>query len=157
MQTTSATAGETAAASRELIRAVADLVSLVEPRLLGLWKSTGMTFAQRRVLRQLRDGARSPGAVAESLGIAAPTLTRQLARLERQGLIERSIDAGDRRRVIVALTAAGRRALADHRVFAGTALAAAAGELDAAERELLVVALGGLVRAARVKELAAGG
>src|SRR6185312_2669053 len=112
--------------ARDVIRATADLVSLVEPALLRLWRDTGMTLSQRRVLRQLRDGPRTAGAVAEALDVTSPALTRQLTRLEARDLISRQVDRADRRRVVIALTAAGHRMLTDHRVFGGTPLQAAA-------------------------------
>jgi len=142
--------------AREVVRVVADLVSLVEPRLLALWKSTGMTFGQRRVLRQLRDGPRAAGSVATSLGVAAPTLTRQLVKLEERGLITRLPDRADRRRVMVALTATGRRSLADHRVFRGGPIALAARELTTGERRELTLAGGRLASLAK-KHLDRGG
>lgn len=127
--------------TRELVRAVGDLLSLVEPRLLALWRATGVTFGQRRVLRQLRDGPRAAGAVAASLGVAAPTLTRHLLALEQRGLVARSTDPADRRRVMVALTSSGRRSLANNRVFSGGPIVAAARELDAEQRHELLTSL----------------
>ncbi|HYM95825.1 MAG TPA: MarR family transcriptional regulator, partial [Candidatus Sulfotelmatobacter sp.] len=121
----------------------------LEPRLLALWRSTGITFSQRRVLRRLRDRPQSAGDVAASLGISAPTLTRHLSRLEQAGLITRTVDLGDRRKVLVELTSGGRRVLAGHRVFAGSPLLRAAGELSASERQALVGSLGLLVAHAR--------
>ena len=135
--------------SKAVVRALADVVSLVEPRLLDLWKTTGITFAQRRLLRRLRDGARSPGSLAAELGISAPTLTRHLQRLEDSQLIRRSVDSEDRRRVVVELTDSGRRSLSDHRVFGGSPLALAVAELTPAERHALVAALGHMTKVAR--------
>jgi DNA-binding MarR family transcriptional regulator len=137
---------------RDVVRAIADLVSLVEPRLLALWKATEMTFGQRRVLRHLREGPKSAGVVAESLGVSAPTLTRQLAKLEARGLLVRTLDLEDRRRVLVTLSPAGRRALADHRVFAGSPVAMAARELTSDQRRELVDSLERLVSAARRRD-----
>ena len=134
---------------RQVVRAIADLVGLVEPRLLALWKATGMTLGQRRLLRELRDGPRAAGSLATSLGVAAPTLTRHLARLEARGLIARTPDRIDRRRVLVTLTATGRRALADHGVFRGGPVVAAARELTSDERIELVSRLNRFATLAR--------
>lgn len=137
---------------RDVIRAIADLVSIVEPRLLALWRETEMTFGQRRVLRELRVGPRSAGQVAAALGISAPTLTRQLTKLEDRGLLVRTADTGDRRRVLVVLTASGRKALDDHRVFSGSPLASAARELTPIQRRELVAHLEDLVSLARNRD-----
>ncbi len=141
-----------ASSARELISAIADLVSLVEPRLLEVWRLTGMTFTQRRLLRQLREGPRFAGEVATSLGISGPSLTRQLAKLEERGYISRTIDTGDRRRIQVELTVEGRTMLADHRVFAGSPLARASRDLTAGRRQDLVENLSLLVGLARELE-----
>ena len=141
---------------RDVILAAADLVSLIEPSLLRLWKETGMTLSQRRVLRQLREGPRSAGAVAEALNLSAPSLTRHLTRLESHGLIRREVDRADRRRVLIELTTAGRKILTDHSVFRGTPLQAAARRLAPGERRAAVEALRRLVELAREEESQAG-
>jgi DNA-binding MarR family transcriptional regulator len=138
-----------AAGARDVIRVIADLVSVLEPQLLEVWRSTGMTFSQRRVLRRLRHGPRSAGDVAASLGISAPTLTRLLAKLEEHGYITRSVDTADRRKVLVELTAEGTRVLAGHRVFAGSPIAHAARDLSGPQRQALIDNLGLLVNRAR--------
>ncbi|TXR52347.1 MarR family winged helix-turn-helix transcriptional regulator [Quadrisphaera setariae] len=53
------------------------------------------------------DGARATD-LASYLGIGKPTVSRQLATLERLGLIERSRDAEDARAQVVRLTPSGR-------------------------------------------------
>lgn len=108
-----------------------------------------MTLSQRRVLRQLRDGPRTAGAVADALDISGPALTRHVTRLEERGLIEREVDQADRRRVLIDLTAAGGKVLADHRVFAGTPLQAAARRLTQDERHKIVASISRLVALAR--------
>jgi len=54
----------------------------------------------------------SQRALAEGLGIAAPSLVRQLDRLEADGLIERLPDPSDRRILRVSITARGGALLA---------------------------------------------
>ena len=71
----------------------------------------GVTVAQAAALEAL--GAGEPVRLADlgrRLGIAPSTLTRNLARLEASGLVEREEDPQDARSFRVALTAAGRRA-----------------------------------------------
>ena len=113
-----------------------------------------MTFGQRRVLGRLRQGPLSAGALAAELGIAAPTLTRQLQKLEDGGLVTRAIDAGDRRKVVVALTSAGEASFTDRGVFRNSPLSLAAHQLTPKQRRDLVEALTRLIRLARKQNAA---
>jgi DNA-binding MarR family transcriptional regulator len=72
----------------------------------------GLTLAQYQLLAAFGDREEWPvGELAEAGGVAAPTATRMLAGLEREGVVERSHCKQDGRRVQVRLTAAGRRLL----------------------------------------------
>ncbi|MEV6301492.1 MarR family transcriptional regulator [Actinoplanes sp. NPDC051861] len=62
----------------------------------------------------------SPGALAASMMLSTGGTTARLDRLERAGLVVRSPDPGDRRGVLVRLTAKGRD-IADQAVAAGLA------------------------------------
>lgn len=71
----------------------------------------GLTVAQGATLEALRATPRMRlGALGRRLGITPSTLTRNLARLEEEGLVTRVADAGDGRAFRVSLTAAGHRA-----------------------------------------------
>ena len=71
----------------------------------------GLTVAQSATLEALRATPRMRlGALGRRLGITPSTLTRNLARLEEQGLVTRIADPGDGRAARVSLTAAGHRA-----------------------------------------------
>lgn len=73
-------------------------------------RTLGVTGPQRLVIRVV---GQSPDATAseisEILGLHPSTLTGVLARLESQCLLQRRVDAADRRRVRFRLTPAGRR------------------------------------------------
>jgi DNA-binding MarR family transcriptional regulator len=72
----------------------------------------GLTVAQYLLVAPLADGEpRSVRALAEHSEIAAPTASRLLDALVRDGLVERNHSAEDRRCVLVGLTPAGREAL----------------------------------------------
>lgn len=60
------------------------------------------------LLRVMSEGGARATDLASYLGIGKPTVSRQLATLERLGLIERSRDADDARAQVVTLTASGR-------------------------------------------------
>lgn len=138
--------------ARDVIHALAEVLALTEPPLLRLWRSAGLTFSQRRVLRQLRGGPLGARELAVAVNLSAPSLTRTVDRLERSGLVRRAMDESDRRRIVVSLTAAGERVLADHRVFRDSGLVAAAGALDQRSRAALVERLDELTRLARAAQ-----
>ena len=138
-----------AAGAREVIRAVAALVTLLEPRLVGLWRATGLTLSQRRTLWHLRDAGQSAGELADSLGLSPPSLSRLLSKLEDRGLVVRKLDLRDRRRILVELSAEGREALANYPMFSGSSVARAANQLTAADQRDLADRIGRLVRMAR--------
>lgn len=76
----------------------------------GLQFAQGLNPAQWEALRFLARAnrySRSPGALAEFLGITKGTASQTLIALESKGLIERSRSASDRRSVHVEVTAAG--------------------------------------------------
>ena len=110
----------------------------------------GVTVAQAAALEAL--GAEGPlrlGDLGRRLGIAPSTLTRNLARLETSGLVERERDAEDARSARVALTTAGTRAArtveAQEEAFAREVL----GRIPASRRAVVVESLHELLAAVR--------
>lgn len=76
----------------------------------------GVTGPQRFALRVVgREPDLSAGRLAEILKVHPSTLTGILQRLERRGFLARRIDANDRRRVRLELTASGRAITATSR------------------------------------------
>jgi DNA-binding MarR family transcriptional regulator len=59
-----------------------------------------------------RDGPLTPSELAEIERVKRPSMTRTLACLDRQGLIERTPDPADGRSSLVSISAAGRERLA---------------------------------------------
>jgi DNA-binding MarR family transcriptional regulator len=79
-----------------------------------------LTFLQWRVLVVLGEAPTGlhVGEIGRRIGASAPSATRVLRRLERQGLIGTQREEADRRRVLVQLTADGqglRREVMEHR------------------------------------------
>ena len=72
----------------------------------------GLTVAQAAALEALAEGPTRLSDLGRRLGIAPSTLTRNLARLEASGLVEREEDTEDGRSFRVRLSRAGRRAAA---------------------------------------------
>jgi DNA-binding MarR family transcriptional regulator len=87
-----------------------ELVHALAVRSKRMGRTLGVTGPQRLVIRVV---GQSPGAtpseISEILGLHPSTLTGVLARLEHQGLLQRRVDAADRRRIRFRLTPAGRR------------------------------------------------
>src|SRR5262245_15108428 len=72
----------------------------------------GLSLAQYQLLEALRvEDELTVGVLAEAAGIAAPTATRMLDCLERDGHITRRHSESDRRSVLIALTPSGREAV----------------------------------------------
>jgi DNA-binding MarR family transcriptional regulator len=100
-----------------------------------------LTVAQIRVLFRLRNRGPMPSStLASGLGVTLPTVTSVIDRLVAKLLVERSDDPGDRRRVIVGLTADGREIVERIQQGRRARLSRAIGELD--ERELLALVTG---------------
>ena len=72
----------------------------------------GLSLPQYHLLEALRDQEElTVGMLAEAAGVAAPTATRMLDCLARDGHVDRRHSEEDRRSVLVSLTPAGRVAV----------------------------------------------
>ena len=71
----------------------------------------GLSLSQYELIKPLTSGGKAIGRLAGRVGIAPATATQILDGLERDGAVQRSRTAADRRTVHVTLTAQGRRAL----------------------------------------------
>lgn len=91
------------------LRALWRLNHLLERQSRLMARQLGVTFPQRTVVRLVgQRPAISPGELAEFLHIDPGTLSTILRGLEKRGLIARSSDPDDRRRVRIHLTDAGK-------------------------------------------------
>lgn len=66
-----------------------------------------ITPTQTGVLAAVREGAKTPKQIAEALRLEGPTVSGVLDRMEKKGLLTRSVNPADRREVQVSLTEAG--------------------------------------------------
>jgi len=117
-------------------------------RLLIKESNSEITRTEGGVLFTLSRGPRRITELAEVEGLAQPTVTLLVKKLEQQGWVKRDSTAADGRVVVLSLTRAGRTALDDFRAQVSEALRA---DLDAmsdrqiAALETATEALGTLV------------
>jgi DNA-binding MarR family transcriptional regulator len=88
------------------------LAALVGPAIEQVLLRHGVSTGEFDVLAALRRSGEpftlTPTLLARTLMLSPAAMTNRLDRLERAGLIERSVDPGNRRSTLVALSAAGR-------------------------------------------------
>jgi DNA-binding MarR family transcriptional regulator len=125
-----------------------NLADELDQRLIALWHILGrrgkreLSRTAASVLATLRDtGPRRITELADREGLAQPTVTTLVGRMERDGLVERRPDPGDARAVLVHLTADGLTRLNEMRAAREVLLQARLQTLTAAEREVLAAAL----------------
>jgi DNA-binding MarR family transcriptional regulator len=100
-----------------------------------------LTLAQAQALRVLRRGALPTGQLAAELRISAPAVTQLTNRLTAKRLIERRLATSDRRLVLVALSAKGKRLVDRFRRRRGEIFCGAVGRLGEAEQTQVVEAM----------------
>jgi DNA-binding MarR family transcriptional regulator len=128
---------ETAARLRT---AIGRITRRLRPTVAG--KDAGLTPTKRAVLLQVvREGPIRLSALADAEGLNPTMLSRVIAGLAEDGLLERTCDAGDRRAAWVRPTAAGRRLAERMRRERTDALIVALEGLDDAERRAIEQAL----------------
>ena len=100
-----------------------------------------LTLSEASVLSRLdRDGAAGPGELATGERVKPQAMGVTLQALEQRGLVSRAPDPGDGRRVVMTLTAGGRRLLTDRRTLKTHALAEAIARLTSEEQRALAEA-----------------
>ncbi|GAA1585223.1 MarR family transcriptional regulator [Actinomadura kijaniata] len=105
-----------------------------------------VTSQQLAVLGSLDGGPRRMTELAEEQGVRLPTMTAQINRLERDGLVRRGRDAADARVVTVELTGAGAEHLRTGRARRVDFLADRLAALSPDDREAIAAALPALDR-----------
>lgn len=104
---------ETEVAADSAVHGAARLLTALAPRLNRTIRGqvrpkAGLSMPQFVLLRALRDGALPAGQLAQRFGVSRPTITRTVDGLVKKGLVERRVDASDRRVAMISLTAAGQ-------------------------------------------------
>jgi len=95
----------------------------------------GMTSPERgRLLWVIGGKSVRAGLAAQQLKLSAGAVTELVEGLVREGLVRRETDPGDRRAVLLALTAEGRRVRERYELAASSALAQVLGRLTPPQR-----------------------
>ncbi|MCF3962878.1 MarR family winged helix-turn-helix transcriptional regulator [Streptomyces fuscigenes] len=115
-------------------------VSRIARRLRQTHAVGDITLSGASVLARLsREGADSPGSLAESERVRPQAMAATLAALEERGLVRRTQDPADGRRSVMTVTEEGRQVLMDRRSESVQRLADVLGrEFTAEERNALV-------------------
>jgi len=93
----------------EFLRLLWAIDHALQARSKRMVRELGVTGPQRLVIRMLGDQRQATaGELAKLLHLHPSTLTGIVRRLQRSGFVARSVDATDRRRYHLALTARGR-------------------------------------------------
>ncbi|MFJ9744961.1 MarR family winged helix-turn-helix transcriptional regulator [Streptomyces chartreusis] len=125
--------------SEEIARALAEVAGTV---IRSLTDRRGMSFTTASTLGRLeREGPVRLTALAAAEGVAQPSMTQLVQRLESQGLARRVGDPGDGRVSLVAVTDAGREVLAERRREREARLVSLLAALTEDEREALGAAM----------------
>ncbi len=105
-----------------------------------------LTSAHASLLDLIRDDPQRVSWLARELGIRVPSVTEQVIRLERNGMVQRAPDPTDSRAVLVAITPRGRKVLEEDLGVRVQALSSRLGLLSEAERDALAAAIGPLTK-----------
>lgn len=104
-----ATPAEGLRLERQLCFALYSAANLTTRLYRPLLEPLGITYPQYLALLALWERApRTVGELGQALGLDSGTLTPLLKRLQSAGLVTRTRDAADERRVLIGLTAEGR-------------------------------------------------
>lgn len=100
-----------------MLRAIRRVILKTSEYSRSLSRHSGLTLPQLLCLRAIRDLSSerdevTAAHVSSRVGLAAPTISRILERMERAQLIERLRNSADRRRVLIHLTETGKQRLA---------------------------------------------
>ena len=121
--------------SHELLPQAAILTRLVFRELGGKLSRTEVGL-----LRTVSEGPRRITELAELEGLAQPTMTILIKRLEQHGLVKRERRSEDGRIVLVDITQSGRIALKDYRQQMSEAIGAYLAEISDEQVDALVAA-----------------
>ena len=101
---------EATSCARQVLVLLPSLRRFVTSRVQLAGADLELSLRQFAALRGIQEGASSPGELARLWRVTPAVITGIVDRLESRGLVRREPDPGDRRRLRLVLTDAGRRA-----------------------------------------------
>ena len=125
----------------ELAGLLLDSLRLVKMATAASREHSHVSANRAGVMWQLRERAMRSGDLAQRCAMTAPALTELVDSLTREGFVRRLEDAGDRRVVLVELTAQGRRELDKYREGMKRGVAALLARIPGEKRARLRAAL----------------
>ncbi len=127
--------------AREVLDAVPAVMRFIRSR-MRMRRAPGLSVPQFRSLAFIdRVAEAALGDVAGHLGLAPASVTKLVDGLEDRRLVRRSPSVSDRRRVLLTLTASGRRMMESARGEALSGLASILSALPAADRRKVSAAM----------------
>jgi DNA-binding MarR family transcriptional regulator len=132
-----------AADTEELAAELPLVVGRISRRMRQAHAVGNVTLSEMSVLSRLdREGPDSPSSLAESERVRPQAMAATLAALEERGLVSRRQHPGDGRRVVMAVTDAGRTLVTDRRSDSVQRIAAVLDtEFTPAERHAILAVL----------------
>lgn len=147
---------ESTSLEQSIVRSLRRIIRAVGLYSRELLRRRNLTTSQLATLRQLgRYGPLPAGRLARGIAVSQATITGVVDRLEERGLVTRSRDSRDRRRVVVDLTEAGLRVVASSPPPLHERFMLRLAELPPAERREIDRMLGRIVEMMEVEEVEA--
>lgn len=141
---------------RRIIRSLRRIIRAVGLYSRELLRRRNLTTSQLAALRRIaRRGRLSAGDVARGISVSQATITGVLDRLERRGLVTRTRDPEDRRRVVIELTELGREVVSTSPPPLHERFVLRLAELPQAERQEIDRVLRRIVRMMEVEDVEA--
>lgn len=113
---------------------------------LEILRGFDLSFSEYTTLQVCTGAPAMPSEIAEAAGVTSAGATDIIDRLEKRHLVTRLSHPRDRRAVLVALTASGRRLYEEARLAQRTRFQQVRQQMTPGEREALMVGLTALVR-----------
>jgi long-chain acyl-CoA synthetase len=127
--------------SRPSVRGAGLAIARLARQLEHGLEAVDLSLAQYRILGLLGEGSSASSSLADHLTVSPPSITAVVDGLVARGLVARSADTDDRRRIHLELTEAGRRLLADAEAQVNQRLLAIAAFFDGVNPDAAIATL----------------